>query len=283
MTHFAGFTTAGALKITTALAPATAMGVKTTGAADGTVTLQTDIATGVAGLAGGQTAACFAGMITLPIVEAGGHIPLHVAGVTVGFRSGFTMDHGKVFAAPKVTEKKQMRWTVGPVGAANASLEIAVTIGTEAWLVTAGAGLLIAAGGQGVGDMEITGVTVHHIVAEGTLLIGKTGDVTLHTVALGVAGVTIHSVPFGHGAMVARPHGTMGVDGAEGGHFDIRLVMTHEAGFGRGDNTGGAFHVAGAALHAVGIFLEMGIMIKAHPLRPRGGSAEQEQCEQKNR
>ena len=105
MTHFTGFITAGALKITAALAPATAMGVKTTGTADGTVALQADIATGVAGLAGGQTAPRFTGVIARPVVKAGGHIPLHVAGVTVGLWSGFTMDRGKVFAAPKVIEK----------------------------------------------------------------------------------------------------------------------------------------------------------------------------------
>ena len=105
MTHLAGFTTAGALKITAALAPATAMGVKAARATDCAMALNADIATGVAGLAGGQTAPRFTGVIARPVVKAGGHIPLHVAGVTVGLWSGFTMDHGKVFAAPKVIEK----------------------------------------------------------------------------------------------------------------------------------------------------------------------------------
>jgi hypothetical protein len=68
----------------------------------------------------------------------------------------------------------------------------------------------------------------------------------------------------------------MGVEGAKGSHFNIKFVMAHKAGFGRGDNAGGAFHVAGAALHAEGVFLDVGIMIKAHPLRPGSGNAEQE-------
>lgn len=39
MAHLAGFATAGAFQAAAALAPTTAMGIKTTGAADGTVAL----------------------------------------------------------------------------------------------------------------------------------------------------------------------------------------------------------------------------------------------------
>src|SRR6056297_1658097 len=146
------------------------------------------------------------------------------------------------------------------VGAADTRLKIGVAVGTEAGLVTAGTGLLVAAGRQWVSDVEVTGVAVDHVIAEGTLLISKTGHVTLHAVALGVAGGTVHRLTFGHAAMVTSPHGAMGIDRTQVSHFRVGLIVAHQTGLGIGDNADGAVNVAGTAVHAGGILFHVGLV-----------------------
>src|SRR6056297_2999331 len=161
------------------------------------------------------------------------------------------------------------------VGTTNAGLEIGVAIGTEAGLVAAGTSLLIAAGGQWVGDMEITGVAVNHVITERALLISKTGHMTLHTIALGMTGGAVHRLTFGHAAMVTSPHGAVGVDRTQFSHFRVGFIVAHQAGLGIGDNADGAVNVTGTTLHAGGILFHMGLVIKAH-IRPNDRDADQE-------
>lgn len=198
-----------------------------------------------------------------------------MAGVTTGTDIHAGMDGINVAIQPEVKGADMGR----TVGTTDTGLEASVAIGTEAGLMTAGTGLLVAAGSQGVGDMEITGVTVDHVVAEGALLISKTGDVTLHAVTLGMASGTVHGLTLGHAAVVTRPHGAVGVDGSEDGHFRVGLIVTDKAGFGVGDNTGCTFNVTGAAIHPHGVLFNVGLVVKAH-IGPNDRNADQEQCEQ---
>lgn len=279
MAHLAGIAATGAFEVAAAFTPTTTMGVITAGTADGAVTLDADIATRVTGLTSVQVASGFTGMALLPIMETGGGNVCRMTAIAVGLWNRWSVVTLKVASAAKVSKETQVRRTVCPIGATNPALKIGVAIGTELRFMATGAGLLIAAGGQGVGNVKITGVTVHHVVTEGALLIGKAGDVAFHAVTLRVADGTIHGVSCCHAAVVASPHGAVGIDGSESGHFHIKLVMTHEAGFGRRNNAGRFFRMAGAAIHAVGIHIDMCFMIKSHPLRPGNRDAEQEQRE----
>ena len=113
----------------------------------------------------------------------------------------------------------------GPARAASAEAEIAVAVAAELTFVTAGAELRVGACGNGVRNMEIGPVHIHHLIAQRSHLVGKTGLMAVEAVALLMAGGAVRGVAFGRSPMVDRPDRSMGVEAGELNLLEEILVV----------------------------------------------------------
>jgi len=270
VTLLTGFAIACIVETACAVAPVVAVRVESAGAALGAVAAQADVAAGVAGLAGAQAAPCLAGMSDGPVMKIGGNRTLQVAGIALG-----RVDP-RMNGADVATEAQVKRPTMGRPGSAT-DTKIVVAVVAELRFMAACAQLLVGSCRQRMCDVKVAAVHVDHVVAERALLVGETRLVALQAVVLLMAGGAVDRVALGLRAMVERPHGAMGFDGAQICHIDQFLIMAVETNLFVGNDACGIIQVTGGAFDAGNVFLKMGAMIKPHACPGQGNARRQQQ------
>lgn len=110
-----------------------------------------------------------------------------------------------------------------------AQLKTVVAIGTVVGLVATGAEVLVGAGGDGVGNVEVAAVHVAHVIAKSAHLIGKTRLVAIQTVALFMAGGAVDGAALGFGPVIHGPDRPVGFGLRKYDGGDIRLLVARKA------------------------------------------------------
>lgn len=164
--------------------------------AAGTVASDAHIAIGMTRLARDQILARFTCMATGPLMRRQNRI--HMADLALVFIEALVR---RSCGADGQTAETALVRNAGQGAAA----EIAVTVTAVVGFMTAAAQLWIGARGQGMGNVEIAGVYIVHVVAEAAHFISKAGGVTLQTFVLLMAGGAVHAVAFCFSAVVKCP------------------------------------------------------------------------------
>lgn len=159
----------------------------------GTVTFETDVAIGMASLAGGQIFPRFAGVATGPLVARQHRVSVAALTLLV-VKEGMVATEGAIGEPFAVGLKSQI-----------SAIEVVMALDTELAFMTFVTELRVGARRDRVGNAEIGAVHVVHGVAKFSHLVGTTSLVTAETEILLVTGRAIDGLGHRGAAMRQRP------------------------------------------------------------------------------
>jgi hypothetical protein len=216
--------------------------------ASGAVTLQANVAIGMAGLTGGQVFPRFTGMAISPHMTRQHRIGMTALALFIG-EEGMTTAEGAVGEPFTMGLKRQI-----------VVVEIIVAFDAELVLMTFVAELRVGARRDRVGDSELGAVNIGHGIAEVPHLVGTAGLVTIEAEILFMTGSAINGLGDRGATMRQRPGDVMRDQAWQFDTIDKSLIVAVKTDFAFGNNLLRVRHMAGDAAGIVSQDLMFGVI-----------------------